>query len=95
MNYAVVSIKLDPKTKKEAQKTAAKVGVPLSTILKRYIKDFIKTETVTFSAREPEIPNARTARIIRKARRDRLAGKASPIFSTGEEMAKWLEKQGI
>lgn len=95
MNYAVVSIKLDPKTKKEAHKAAAKVGVPLSTILKGYIRDFIKTETVTFRAREPEIPNARTAKILRQAEKDWKEGKHSPIFETGEEAVAWLEKQGI
>ena len=95
MNYAVVSVKLDPKTKKEAQKAAAKVGVPLSTILKGYLKDFIKTETVTFSAREPEIPNARTARIIRQAQKNRKEGKASPVFDNAEDMFKYLDEQGI
>jgi len=94
MNYAVVTTKVDPQTKKEAQKTAAELGMPLSVVIKAFLKQFIKTKTVEFSARDEE-PSEYLIRTIKQAERDLKEGKASPVFRTGEEAVKWLEKQGI
>ena len=95
MNNAVVTIKIDSQTKKEAQKTAEGLGMPLSVVIKAFLKQFIKTKTVTFSNRGDEYPNAYLRSVIKQAEKDWTEGKASPIFKTGEEAVKWLEKQGI
>lgn len=95
MNYAVITTKIDPQTKKEAQKTAEALGMPLSVVVKAFLKHFIKTRTVTFSDRGDEYPNAYLKSVIKQAERDWNEGKASPIFKTGEEAVTWLEKQGI
>lgn len=95
MSYAVVVTKVDPKIKKEAQATAEKLGLSLSAVIKAFLKQFVRTKTVTFSVEEDEIPNEYLIKTINKAEKDRKAGKGSPIFRTGEEAVKWLEEQGI
>lgn len=94
MSYAVVTTKVDPQTKRQAQETAEKLGMPLSVVIKAFLRQFIKTKTVEFSARDEE-PSEYLKNAIRQARKDWEAGKASPAFKTGEEAVAWLEKQGI
>lgn len=66
MSYAVVTTKVDPTVKKEAQETAEALGMPLSVVIKAFLKQFIRTKTVTFSV-EDEIPNERTLAIMKQA----------------------------
>ncbi len=94
MNYAVVTTKIDPQTKKEAMETAEKLGMPLSVVIKAFLKQFIRTKSIEFSAQDEE-PSEYLIKTIKQAIKDRKEGKASPIFNTGEEAVKWLEQQGI
>ena len=94
MNYTVVATKIDPQTKKEAMETAKELGMPLSVVIKAFLKQFIKTKSVEFSARDEE-PSEYLIKTIKQALKDRKEGKASPIFNTGKEAVKWLEQQGI
>lgn len=94
MNYTIVSAKIDPKTKKEAMATANELGLPLSLVIKAFLKQFIRTKSITFSAQE-EVPNARTLKVLKKAEENYKKGNTSPAFRTGEEAVKWLEGQGI
>jgi len=94
MNTAVVVTKVDPRTKKEAQKTAKELGMPLSVVIKAFLKQFIKTKTVEFSARD-EVPSEYLIRTIKQAEKDWKEGKGSPMFKTGEEAVAWLDKHGL
>jgi len=94
MSNAVVTIKIDPQTKAEAQQAAKELGMPLSVIIKAFLKQFSRTKSVTFSAND-EVPNARLQAVMKQAEEDWKAGRHSPIFKTGEEAVAWLEKQGI
>lgn len=94
MNTAVVITKIDPQTKREAMRTAEGLGMPLSVIIKAFLKQFIKTKSVSFSL-EDEIPNDYLKNLIRQAEEDLKAGKASPTFRTGKEAVAYLEKLGI
>lgn len=95
MSYEVISIKVDPQTKKQAQNVAEEVGLSLSAVIKGFLKQFIRTKTVTFSSQAEEIPNEYFKKTLAKARKNWREGKTSPIFHTGEEAVKWLEEQGI
>jgi len=75
-------------------KTAEELGMPLSVVIKAFLKQFIKTKSVEFSARNEE-PSEYLVKTIKQALKDKKEGKASPVFNTGEETMKWLEKQGI
>lgn len=94
MNTAIINIKTQPETKAKAQEIARQIGVSLSSLLNAYLKQFIKTKTVTLSANE-EIPNAHTLKVLKKAEENYKKGNTSPAFRTGEEAVKWLEEQGI
>lgn len=93
MNTAVINIKTQPETKAKAQEIARQIGVSLSSLINAYLKQFIKTKTVTFSA--GKIPNKRTIAIMKQAEKDYKKGNTSPAFKTGKEAVAWLEKQGI
>ena len=91
MNYAVVTTKVDPQTKKEAQKTAAELGMPLSVIIKAFLKQFIKTKSIEFSARDEE-PSEYLIRTIKQAEKDFKEGKASPVFDNAKDAIAWLHR---
>lgn len=95
MSYTIVSAKIDPATKKEAMATANELGLPLSLVIKAFLKQFIKTKSITFSASVEEIPNAHTLKVLKKAEENYRKGNTSPAFKTGEEAVKWLEEQGV
>lgn len=93
MNTAVINIKTEPETKKQAQKVARDIGMSLSTLINSYLKQVIRTQRVELSVGEE--PSERLKQSMRQAEKDLKAGKASPTFNTGEEAVAWLEKQGI
>lgn len=94
MNTSAIYIKTDPQVKAKAQKTAEKMGLSLTSVISRYLKHFIATETITFSAQD-EIPNEYFKRTLAKARKNWKEGKTSPIFDNIKDNLDWLEKQGI
>jgi len=94
MNTTALYVKIEPKTKKEAQKVAEDLGLSLSAVVNGFLKQFIKTKTITFSAHD-EIPNKATRLLLRQADEEYRKGKTSPAFKTGEESITWLEKQGV
>jgi antitoxin component of RelBE/YafQ-DinJ toxin-antitoxin module len=55
MNSTQLNVKIDPKTKKAAQRAAEELGFSLSRIIVAYLKEFGRTKTVYFStgAEEP------------------------------------------
>jgi addiction module RelB/DinJ family antitoxin len=88
----VINIKADKETKEQAFKIAGEMGLPLSTIVNAFLKQFIREKSVTFEV--PLIPNAKTARILRQAEKDIKAGKnLSPSFHTAEDAVKWLRSK--
>ncbi|MBI2611691.1 type II toxin-antitoxin system RelB/DinJ family antitoxin [Candidatus Gottesmanbacteria bacterium] len=94
MNTAVISTKIEPQIKRQAQKTAKELGIPLSVVIKAFLKHFIRTKSIEFSARNEE-PSEYLKSVIRQAEENLKQGKHSPIFKTGKEAVTWLEKQGI
>jgi len=94
MNYAVVTTKIDPQTKKDAMQIAEELGMPLSVIIKAFLKQFIRTKSVEFSARDEE-PNEHLKSVMKQAEENWKKDNHSPVFKTGEEAVAWLKKQGI
>jgi addiction module RelB/DinJ family antitoxin len=92
MNTASILIKTEPRIKEEAQKTAKELGLSLSSVVTRLLKEFVKTKTITY-ATETLTPYAKAQ--LEQARKDRKQGKASPVFNSAEEMIAWLHKQGV
>ncbi len=85
---AVLNVKTDAKLKKRAQSVARDLGLPLGTIVNRYLQSFVVEQRVVFE--RPEIPNAKTAKILRQAEKDIKAGKNLISFKTAKEMDDYL-----
>lgn len=94
MSNTAIYVKTESETKEKAQKTAKDLGLNLSTVVNGFLKQFIKTKTVTFNV-DDEVPNAKTLAIMKQAEEDYKKGNTSPAFKTGKEAVAWLEKQGI
>ena len=91
MSKAVLNVKTDAKLKKRAQQVASDLGLPLGTVINRYLQTFVIEQRVVFE--RPEIPNAKTAKILRQARKDWKEGNTkafSPAFDNAEDAIRWL-----
>ena len=84
----MINIKTDVKLKKKAQQVAREFGLPLGTILNRYLQDLVLHQRVVFE--RPEIPNAETRRILDKALEDIKNGKNLISFKNAKEMDEYL-----
>lgn len=95
MQTTAIYVRTDPEVKIKAQKVAKELGFSLSSLMNAWLRQLIKTKTITFSVREDEIPNEYFKQTLAKARKNWKEGKTSPIFDNIEDNLKWLEKQGI
>ena len=93
MYTAVINIKTEAETKREAQKLASEIGVSLSGLINAYLKHLVRTKKVEFSLGEE--PSPYLIKIMKKAEKNYKEGKTSPVFRTGEEAVRWLEEQGV
>ncbi len=87
MKTSALSIKIDPKVKKEAQKVANRLGFTLSAIINASLKNLTRSKTVSYSLLEPT-PLLKKA--IESARADRVRGKSIGPFKSSKEMMKSL-----
>src|SRR6266568_1763081 len=108
MNTTAISIKTEPKVKKEAKRLADELGVSLSALMNSWLKQFVKTKTVTFDATEEE-PNEHLDKLMLHSKKNYKAIKGSPLFTSDEELIKkdpkkyrhidtmqqWFDEQGI
>ena len=95
MNTATVNFKTEPKVKEQAQKTAENLGFTLSSVLNAFLKQFIRTKTVHFSDRKPEIPTQYFLDAIKQAKKNLKEGNVSPAFDNIKDNLEWLKKHGI
>ncbi len=85
----LLTVKVDKQLKAKAQKTADDIGLPLGTVVNGFLRQFVVDKSMLFSI--PEIPNARTRAILRKADEDRKTGKnVSPAFSNAKDAIAYL-----
>lgn len=73
MNTEAINIKIDPKTKKAAQRVAEDLGFSLSSLVKAYLRDLIKTKTIHFSRAEE--PSEYLIQMLKKSEEDVKAGR--------------------
>ncbi len=70
--YAIINLKTDPKLKKQAAKTADKLGISISAILNNELRRFTAEQSVAFEV--PEVPNATTAKQLELSKKQIDAG---------------------
>ncbi len=87
--YTTMLIKTDKVLKQKAQKLAKEMGLPLSTLVNNYFKNFIIERQVVFDA---PMPNKKTIKAIEEARKEFKAGKTPGPFSTAKEAIAYLKR---
>lgn len=88
MSYTVVTTKIDPKTKKEAMKTASDLGLSLSAVVKALLKQFIRTKQLSIGINED--PNQYLINSFKKSNQDIKAGKTLS-FKKGTDALSYID----
>lgn len=88
MNTAVINIKVHPDTKREARKVAEEMGLSLSGLINGFLRQVIRTKTITFSAREE--PSEYMIKALKESQEDIKHGRVSPGFTNSEDAIAWL-----
>lgn len=95
MKTATLSIKIDPAVKSQAQALAAQLGLPLGSVVNGLLKDAIRKQSVTFSARPERFPaeqmTPQMEKIIARAEREIKNGETSGPFRTTKEFFVHLD----
>lgn len=86
MNTEAINIKIDRKTKQAAQELASELGFSLSSIVKGYLRNFIKTKTLHLSSRPEEEPSEYLLQMLRESDEDVKAGRYREFHSPKEEL---------
>ncbi len=89
MNTAIVNIRVETVLKKQAQKVAGELGISLSAIIHGFLKQLVKTKTVTFSATEE--PTEYLVQALKESREDIKAGRVIS-FEKPENALSYLDK---
>jgi addiction module RelB/DinJ family antitoxin len=94
MSKTVLNIKVDSDVKERSREVAKDLGLPLSTVVNAYLKEFIRDREVRFSAAprlRPEVEKELRERID-----DMDAGRniVGP-FTSAKEAIAYLESEGI
>jgi addiction module RelB/DinJ family antitoxin len=84
----VINIKADKDVKEQAQYIAERLGVPLSSIINSFLKQFIRTEEVTFSIASKMTPELEY--ILKEVEKDRKNNKNVSKLFTVEDAIKHL-----
>ena len=88
----MINIKADKEVKERAQRIAEELGLPLSTVINAYLKEFIRNREVKFSI-EPQL-NPEIERLLKQASKDYKQGKnISPAFSDPDKMLSYLRSK--
>ncbi len=86
----IINIKADREVKEGAQKLAKELGVPLSTIINAYLKDFIRNRSVTLSM-APRM-SRQLESLVGRVEKDMKTGKnISGPFNSVEELIEHLD----
>ncbi len=86
----VLNVKTDRDIKLRAQALAKHIGVPLSTVVNAYLKEFVSSGEIRLS-REPQL-RPEVSRQLAKQVADARAGKnMSPAFSNVKDALAWLK----
>lgn len=91
MNDTIINIKTNADIKERAQAVAQELGLSLSAIINAYLRQIIRTKTVSFSASDEE-PTEYLLEMLRQSKNDIKNKKISPAFSDSSDALKWLNR---
>jgi addiction module RelB/DinJ family antitoxin len=88
--HTILNIKTDKKLKADAQKVAGELGVPLSTVMNAFLKQFVRDKEITFTANQYR-PTPYLIGLIEDAKKEYEAGKVKK-FDNADEFLTALNK---
>lgn len=88
-NTAVINIRTDIDIKNQAQELAKKLGFSLSSLINAYLRQLIRSKTVSFSLSENPTPFL--VQSLRESKKDIKGGFLSPSFKNSDKAIKWLK----
>lgn len=91
MTKVVINFKVDKKVKKEAQKLARDLGVPLSTLINAQVKQMLRSRTVTLTTNLKPTPYLE--KIIEEAEADYAAGRNITRVTSKAELEAYIRKE--
>lgn len=89
MKTAVITLKIEPKIKKEAQKAAEEFGMSLSSLVSGFLRDFIFNREIRFCQKE-ENPSQYLIDAIKEAEEERKKGNFHS-FVDAQDAIKFLD----
>ena len=88
----MVNIKTDKEVKEKAQRQARELGLPLSTVINAYLKEFIRNREVRFSL-EPQL-RPEVEKMLKQASEDyKMRKNISGPFASGKAMDAYLDSR--
>lgn len=91
MKPAIINIKVNPIDKAKAQVLAKELGFSLSSVMKAYLKDFLRKQRLAVSLHEDETELSDWAKKeLKRSAAGIRNGYVSPPFETVEESIAWL-----
>lgn len=93
MPNTVITIKIDPETKKAAQDLAADAGLTLSGLVNSYLKQVTATRHIDLHI--PQKITPKLERLLDEAEEDIAAGRTIGPFSNAKEAIKALKETPI
>lgn len=89
MSKVLLNIKTDKEVKEEASKIAKELGVPLSTVVNAYLKEFVREKSIKISI-EPRI-RPEIGKLLKKSSEDyRKKKNISREFASAQEAVEYL-----
>lgn len=87
---SVINIKADKEVKENAQRVAQELGMPLSVVVNAFLKDFIRSRSIAFSAVPHMTPTLES--LLGKVEKDISENKnMSKTFTSVDEANKYLD----
>lgn len=89
MGTSLYTVRIDTALKKKAQKTAKDLGLPLSIVINRSLRDFIAKRSMQF----PEVtPRPWLVKALKRVEEDiRLGREMSPVFTNAKDAIAYLK----
>ena len=88
----VLNVKTDKEIKERAQRLAEHMGIPLSTVVNAYLKEFVNSGEFRLT-REPELKPAVAQRLLKQVAEAKNGKNLSPTFTNVNDAVAWLDAQ--
>ncbi len=84
--HTILNIKTDKKLKAEAKKVSEELGVPLSTVINTFLKQFVRDKEITLSANQYR-PTPYLIGLIEEAKKEYEAGNVKKFDNADDFLA--------